>query len=98
MQSILQLMGEKEMYEYWSQTPDLAEGPPEIASSGKEITVKLKHGIRFSPPVNREVTSEDVKYAFERGANPQDCRFVHRRAGDLQADRQAAGGQAAGQG
>ena len=27
-------------------------------------------GINFSPPVNREVTSEDVAYAIERGANP----------------------------
>ena len=24
-------------------------------------------GVRFSPPVNREVTSQDVKYAIERG-------------------------------
>ena len=34
------------------------------------MTVHLKTGIHFSPPVNREVTSEDVAYAIERGANP----------------------------
>ena len=28
---------------------------------------EVKKGIKFSPPVNREVTSKDVKYAVERG-------------------------------
>jgi peptide/nickel transport system substrate-binding protein len=46
--------------------PDLAEGDPQISEDKKQITVKLKTGIKYSPPVNREVTSEDVKYAFER--------------------------------
>jgi peptide/nickel transport system substrate-binding protein len=46
--------------------PDLAEGEPEISSDNKTITVKLKSGIKFSPPVDREVTSKDVKYAIER--------------------------------
>jgi peptide/nickel transport system substrate-binding protein len=52
------------------ETPDMAEGPPEISADGKTVTVHLKTGIRFSPPVNREVTSEDVAYAIERGTNP----------------------------
>jgi len=47
--------------------PDLAEGPPEIAEDGKSLTVKIRTGVKFSPPVNREVTSKDVKYALERG-------------------------------
>jgi peptide/nickel transport system substrate-binding protein len=51
-------------------TPDMAEGPPEISNGGKTVTVHIKTGIHFSPPVNREVTSEDVAYAIERGANP----------------------------
>ena len=51
-------------------TPDMAEGQPEISNGGKTVTVHLKTGIHFSPPVNREVTSEDVAYAIERGANP----------------------------
>ena len=46
--------------------PDLAEGEPEIAADNKSITVKLRTGVKFAPPVNREVTSKDVKYAFER--------------------------------
>jgi peptide/nickel transport system substrate-binding protein len=51
-------------------SPDMAAGPPEISADNKTVTVKLKEGVHFSPPVNREVTSEDVAYAMERGANP----------------------------
>ena len=46
--------------------PDLAAGPPRISGDGKTITVRIKRGIRFGPPVNREVTAADVKYAIER--------------------------------
>jgi peptide/nickel transport system substrate-binding protein len=49
---------------------DLASGPPEISSDSKTVTVKLREGIHYSPPVNREVTAEDVAYAFQRAANP----------------------------
>jgi peptide/nickel transport system substrate-binding protein len=47
--------------------PDLAESDPEISADGKTFTVHLRKGVRFAPPVNREVTSADVKYAIERG-------------------------------
>ncbi len=45
---------------------DLADGEPEISSDKKTITVKMKPGVKFAPPVNRAVTSKDVKYAIER--------------------------------
>ncbi|HEY7541748.1 MAG TPA: ABC transporter substrate-binding protein, partial [Methylomirabilota bacterium] len=47
--------------------PDLAESDPQVSDDGKTVTVKIKTGVKFSPPVNREVTSKDVKYAIERG-------------------------------
>jgi peptide/nickel transport system substrate-binding protein len=47
--------------------PDLATGPPQVSADGKTVTVKIRSGVKFSPPVNREVTSADVKYAIERG-------------------------------
>jgi len=47
--------------------PDLAASMPTVSKDGMTVTVHLKPGIRFSPPVNREVTSADVKYAIERG-------------------------------
>src|SRR3954467_14459986 len=33
--------------------PDLASGTPEISSDAKTVTVKLRSGVKFSPPVNR---------------------------------------------
>jgi peptide/nickel transport system substrate-binding protein len=47
--------------------PDLAESDPQISEDGKTVTVTIKSGVKFSPPVDREVTSKDVKYAIERG-------------------------------
>jgi peptide/nickel transport system substrate-binding protein len=56
-------------------TPDLATEIPTaanggITNGGKTVTVHIRKGVFFSPPVNREVTSADVAYAIERGANP----------------------------
>jgi len=49
--------------------PDMASEPAKISGGGKTITVHIRKGVHFSPPVNREVTSADVAYAIERGAN-----------------------------
>jgi len=46
--------------------PDVAAAKPEISNDLKTITVKIKPNIKFSPPVNRAVTSKDIKYAFDR--------------------------------
>jgi peptide/nickel transport system substrate-binding protein len=51
-------------------TPDMAVSAPEISADAKTVTVHLRHGVHFSPPVNREVTSKDVEYALDRATNP----------------------------
>jgi peptide/nickel transport system substrate-binding protein len=51
--------------------PDLAESAPEISEDGQTVTVKIRTGVKFSPPVDREVTSADVKYGLERGFTPE---------------------------
>src|SRR5258707_852777 len=51
-------------------TPDMAEGPPQYSEGNKVITIKIRKGVHFSPPVNREVTAEDEVYAIDRVANP----------------------------
>jgi len=48
-------------------TPDLATSMPTVSKDGLSVTVHIHQGVRFSPPVNREVTSKDVKYGIERG-------------------------------
>ena len=63
---------QKPLYSYkpddsTTMVPDLAEGPPEVSEDGKTVTVKIKPGVKYSPPYDKEVTSEDVKYAIERG-------------------------------
>ena len=55
--------------------PDLATAIPTTANGGitdggKTITIHIHSGVHYSPPVNREVTSQDVAFALERGANP----------------------------
>jgi peptide/nickel transport system substrate-binding protein len=51
-------------------TPDLAEAMPEISSDNKTVTFTLRQGVKFAPPVNREVVCDDVKYAIDRGLMP----------------------------
>jgi peptide/nickel transport system substrate-binding protein len=46
--------------------PDLAEAAPEISSDGLKYTFKLRSGVKWAPPLNRDVTSKDVAYAFQR--------------------------------
>src|SRR4051794_29453341 len=52
-------------------SPDFAASYPTVSKDGKTVTVKLRSGVKFSPPVNREATSKDVKYAIERDFLPQ---------------------------
>ena len=47
--------------------PDLAAGQPQISADNRTITVHIRPGVHYSPPVDREVTSADVAYAIERG-------------------------------
>jgi peptide/nickel transport system substrate-binding protein len=47
--------------------PQLAESDPQVAEDGCTVTVKIKEGWKFSPPVDRAVTTKDIKYAIERG-------------------------------
>ena len=46
--------------------PDLAAGAPQCRPTRRRSPSTSSPGIRYAPPVDREVTSKDVKYAFER--------------------------------
>src|SRR4051794_18669425 len=64
---------QKPLYSYrpddgTTPVPDLADGPPQVSSDGKTVTVQIKRGVRYSPPYQAHtVRSADVKYAIERG-------------------------------
>jgi peptide/nickel transport system substrate-binding protein len=78
---------------YAAPVPDMASGPPEISSDRKTVTVHIRSGVHFSPPVNREVTSADVAYAIERGANPNVANpYFSTYFGSLIGAKQANGG------
>jgi peptide/nickel transport system substrate-binding protein len=50
--------------------PLLAAEPPTVSDDAKTITYEIRDDVKFSPPVNRTVTSADVKYAIERSLLP----------------------------
>jgi len=77
--------------------PDLAAGPPQISDNGRTLTVRIRRGVRFGPPVNREVTASDVKYAIERGFNPSVANpYASTYYGDVVGADRADGGPIAG--
>jgi peptide/nickel transport system substrate-binding protein len=76
-----------------SLVPDLAAAAPQISADGKTLTVRLRRGVRFAPPVNREVTARDVKYAIERGFNPNVANpYASTYYGDVVGADRASGG------
>jgi len=64
---------QKPLYSYkpddgTTMVADLADGDPQVSEDGKTVTIKIKPGVKYSPPYEaHEVTSADVKYAIERG-------------------------------
>jgi peptide/nickel transport system substrate-binding protein len=77
--------------------PDLAASAPEVSPDGKTLTVRIRSGVKFGPPVNREVTSRDVKYAIERGFNPHVANpYASTYYGDVVGAARATGGPIAG--
>lgn len=51
-------------------TPLLATEAPTVSEDGKTVTYTIHDDVKYSPPVNRTVTSADVKYAIERSLLP----------------------------
>jgi peptide/nickel transport system substrate-binding protein len=46
--------------------PDIANGPPQVSADRRTYTFTLRAGVRYAPPVNREVTARDFITAIER--------------------------------
>jgi peptide/nickel transport system substrate-binding protein len=46
--------------------PDIASGPPQLSADRRTYTFTLRSGVRYAPPVDREVTAADFITAIER--------------------------------
>jgi peptide/nickel transport system substrate-binding protein len=46
--------------------PDIAAAMPTVSKDGLTYTFKVRTGVRFSPPVNRDVLPSDFKFTIER--------------------------------
>ena len=46
--------------------PDIASGPAQLSADRRTYTFTLRPGVRYAPPVNREVTATDFITAIER--------------------------------
>ena len=51
--------------------PDLADGPYQLSDDGRTYTFKIRRGVRYAPPVGREVKARDFVYAVERQLDPE---------------------------
>ena len=47
-----------------TEVPSVENGG--ISEDGRVYTFKLREGVKFAPPVDRELTADDFKYSFER--------------------------------
>jgi len=50
--------------------PDLADGPFQLSDDGRTYTFRIRRGVSYAPPVDREVRAGDFIYALERQLHP----------------------------
>jgi peptide/nickel transport system substrate-binding protein len=50
--------------------PDLADGPYQLSADGRTYTFRIRRGVRYAPPADREVQARDFIYAVERQLDP----------------------------
>jgi peptide/nickel transport system substrate-binding protein len=55
--------------------PDIAAGPPQVSADRRTYTFRLRAGVRYAPPVNREVTAADFITAIQRLYDPKSPSF-----------------------
>jgi peptide/nickel transport system substrate-binding protein len=50
--------------------PDLADGPYDLSADGRTYSFRIRRGVMYAPPVDREVQARDFVYALERQLDP----------------------------
>jgi len=84
------LRGEQAM----TPVPDLADGPYQLSADDRTYTFRLRKGVRYAPPVNREVRAEDFVYAVERQLDPDHPRSPNPYSGLIEGTAEFASGKA----
>jgi ABC-type transport system substrate-binding protein len=74
--------------------PDLADGPPTLSADGRSYTFRLRKGVRYAPPVSREVRAEDFVYAVERQLDPDHPRSPNPYSSLIEGTAEFAAGKA----
>jgi peptide/nickel transport system substrate-binding protein len=74
--------------------PDIVAGPPQVSADRRSYTFTLRAGVRYAPPVNREVTAADFITAIQRLYDKQSPSFGQAYA-DLIAGAKAFGARKA---
>jgi peptide/nickel transport system substrate-binding protein len=74
--------------------PDLADGPPKLTDEGRTYTFQLRKGVRYAPPVSREVRAEDFVYAVERQLDPDHERSPNPYSSLIEGTSEFAAGKA----
>lgn len=52
--------------EGYGLVPDIAEALPEVSADGRTYALTVRRGVRFAPPIGREVAPRDFATAIER--------------------------------
>jgi len=75
--------------------PDIASGPPQVSADRRTYTFTLRAGVRYAPPVNREVTAHDFITAVQRLYDKQSPSYAQQYA-DLIAGARRFGAEGVG--
>ena len=59
--------------------PDIADGPAQLSADRRSYTFRLRAGVRYAPPVNREVTAADFIKAEPAAPTPAGSHAVYGR-------------------
>jgi peptide/nickel transport system substrate-binding protein len=74
--------------------PDIASGPPQVSADRRTYTFTLRGGVRYAPPVNREVTAHDFITAIQRLYDKQNPSYAQQYADLIAGARRYGAGKA----
>jgi peptide/nickel transport system substrate-binding protein len=74
--------------------PDLADGPYRLSVDGRTYTFRLRKGVRYAPPADREIRADDFIYAVERQLDPHHARSPNPYSSLIQGATEFAAGRA----